>query len=150
MPINYHIDSQSELVYVLMEGEISMLELMNFITSIHTEQRDGSYDRLIVLRNSKCQLSGNDVAGVADFARRLHGTIARHRTAVVTSSPCEFGISRQYQLYRDSTLDNFNIFKDIEAATSWLGIDNLPSESSIVSGVFHKTKPSYDSVMAAG
>lgn len=138
------------MVFVLMEGEISASELKRHLTAVYTEQRDGSCDRLIVIRNSKCLLSGSDVARMAKFARKLHGFKARHRTAIVASSACEFGISWQYQLYSDASLDRFNIFRELNEATAWLGLDSVAVGSPIERCVVRTTEPLYDDSLAAG
>lgn len=138
------------MVFVLMQGEISTLQMMTFITDVNTEQRDGSYDRLIILKNTRCLLSGTDVAEIAEFAGKLNGSRGRHRTAVVVSTECEFGIVRQYQLYRDASPDRFYIFKELSEATAWLGLHDEAALSPIERGVLQARKPLYDGYMVAG
>lgn len=137
------------MVFVLMQGEISTLEMMTFITDVNAEQRDGRYDRLIILKNTRCLLSGTDVADIAEFAGKLNGSRTRHRTAVVVSTECEFGILRQYQLYRDASPDRFYIFKELNEATAWLGLDDEGALSPIERGVVQTRVPLNDGYMAA-
>jgi|TARA_Y100000310_G_scaffold335105_1_gene416342 hypothetical protein len=150
MSIEYQIDDRSEVVFVLMAGEISALEVMKFLTRVNAEQRDGRYDRLIMLRNTKCLLSGSEVAEIAEFAYKLHGSRARHCTAVVVSSACEFGIARQYQLYRDPPPDAFNIFKDLNEAVTWLELDSGSVSTPMGSNIFGIKEPLYHGNVAAG
>lgn len=138
------------MVFVLMQGEISTLQMMTFITDVNTEQRDGSYDRLIILKNTRCLLSGTEVAEIAEFTGKLNGSRARHRTAVVVSTECEFGIVRQYQLYRDASPDRFCIFKELNEATAWLGLDDESALNPVERGVLQTREPLYDGYMAAG
>jgi hypothetical protein len=149
MSIKYRIDDENQVVFVWMEGEISPLEVMSYLTSINSEQRDGTYDRLIMARETKCLLSGNEVASIAEFARKLNGTQAPHRTAIVASSTCEFGIARQYSLYRNCSFDTFNIFREVEEATSWLGLENVRFESPLES-VPSASEPVFDGIRAVG
>lgn len=150
MSINYQINNQRQMVFVLMQGEISTLQLMTFITDVNTEQRDDSYDRLIILKNTRCLLSGTEVAEIAEFAGKLNGSKARHRTAVVVSTECEFGIVRQYQLYRDASPDRFYIFKELSEATAWLGLQDEAALSPMERGVLQASGPLYDGRIAAG
>ena len=149
MSIKYRIDDDNQVVFVWMEGEISPLEVISFLTSVSSEQRDGTYDRLIMARETKCLLSGNEVASIAEFARKVNGSEALHRTAMVASSACEFGIARQYSLYRDCSFDTFNIFRDVEEATRWLGLESVPSEGPVES-VLTASEPVFEGFRVVG
>ena len=54
---------------------------------------------------------------------RYAGSDAGFRTAILTRKDQPYGIARMYQVFSDEGPENVKIFREMEEALEWLGID---------------------------
>lgn len=132
MPIKYRVDKKNQLLSAIMTGNVSSLEMLSYLRQIHSEPESEYFDRLVTLEDIKDFMSGQQIGNVALYENKLF----RHtdnRIALVASSDAEYGLSRQYQLYRDYPPDKLKVFRVRKDATDWLGqgecADDEPVES---------------------
>jgi hypothetical protein len=59
---------------------------------------------------------------------RLNPFWAGARRALVVTSDVVFGMARMYQILRDESPDELEIFREMDGALQWLGVDDEKAE----------------------
>lgn len=132
MPIKYRVDKKNQLLSAVMTGDVSSVEMLSYLRQIHSEPESEYFDRLVTLQDIKDFMSGQQIGNVALYENKLF----RHtdnRIALVASSDAEYGLSRQYQLYRDYPPDKLKVFRVRKEATDWLGQEECGDDEQVES-----------------
>ena len=120
MPIKYRVYREKQLLSAILSGDVSSVEMLSYLRKIRSEPNSDNLDRLVTFEDIKDFMTGEQIGNVAIYENRLFPQMG-NRIALVASSDAEYGLSRQYQLYRDHPPDKLKVFRDMKEATDWLG-----------------------------
>ena len=132
MPIKYRVDRKNQLLSAILTGNVSSLEMLSYLRQIHSEPDSENFDRLVTLEDIKDFMSGQQIGNVAIYENRLFQK-TESRIALVASSDAEYGLSRQYQLYRDYPPEKIKVFRIRKEATNWLGQEENAEDQQVES-----------------
>ena len=121
MPGSYLIDVASGVVYSRKWGVLTDEQIAAYSETLRADPRfDPGFRQIADFRElTDIRVSG---AGVREVAR--HNPFRRDaRRAFVVSSEEVFGLTRMFGSYTDSSGDAFRIFRAIEPAFEWIGLD---------------------------
>jgi hypothetical protein len=125
MTIKYKIIEDLKLVYVSTDGTLSFDDLMKHIVKL---SEDPKYKppmlKLVNYSNLEKYLLKTEEAEI--FSQKKASLTERflnEKCAFVVSSNLVYGMARHHQAYIDKNKIDTNIFRDLEEATKWLGID---------------------------
>ncbi len=119
MPVSYRIDSASQTIFWLMEGDVTDQELIDATRALwagHAPQ----YDRLIDATRA------NSALVTGDALRRIAAHVSRDRVkriALVGDQHDVYGMFRVFQAYLDDV--ECEIFSERTAALDWLAAQRL-------------------------
>jgi hypothetical protein len=124
MPIDYRIDSQRRLAEVEVRGRLRAQDLRDFEERVRGDPAYFSgIDELIDLRGA--DLSGLDTAPIRSLAAFFRDGRGQRevKVAIVACRDADYGLSRMYQALRGEERGPLEIFRSIEEARAWLGLD---------------------------
>jgi hypothetical protein len=124
MAWSYRIDPARRVVFSVFEGTVTDEELPAYAAALRADPDfEPSFSQLADTRGVvRLDVSGAAVGllvGVNPYG-------AGSRTAVVVSSDLAFGMARMYQIRRSSAPDEVEVFRDVNEARRWLGLDEEP------------------------
>ena len=126
MPAGYTIDLERSLVLSRGWGVLTDRELLAHVRALTADPR---------FAQNFCQLGDlRDVTDVQITAAtiremvRLNPFWAGARRALVVTSDVVFGMARMYQILRDESPDELEIFREMDGALQWLGVDDEKAE----------------------
>jgi len=126
MPGAYTIDLARSLVLSRGWGVVTDRELLAHVRALTADPRFAPHFRQLAdLRD------GTDMQVTASTIRemvRLNPFWAGARRALVVTSDVVFGMARMYQLLRDESPDELQIFRKVDDALQWLGIADAKEE----------------------
>ena len=120
MPITYTVDQQQNVVLVTWQGNVTGDEYRAHLrTMLQDPDALRAGKSLTDLTQANVLLSGAELnaIGNAEAAPRLAGR--QWKTAVLVSSPLNFGLARQYEMLSESESTDC-VFLDYAAALAWL------------------------------
>ena len=119
-PIRYRIDDARGLIFETWEGEISAVDLRNFLATYLDDPKVLELRRTLGdLRLAEIKFTGSDLMNIVSnvVIPRLRG--ASWKTAILVSKPVQYGVSRQWQVFAESFSED-SLFYDIDDAMTWL------------------------------
>ena len=120
MPIKFRVDRENRLLEAVLTGNVSSMEMLSYLRKIRAELDSDHFDQLVTFKDIKDFMTGQQIGNIAIYENRLFRHLD-NRIALVAKSDVEFGLSRQYQLYRDHPSDKLKVFRNLKDATDWLG-----------------------------
>lgn len=120
MPITYTVNTEQNFVQVTWRGDVTGEEYRAHLRKMLRDPDALRAGRSLTdLREANVLMSGAELnaIGNADAVPLLIGL--RWKTAVVVSSPLNFGLTRQYQIVSQSE-DTDCVFRDPDDALAWL------------------------------
>ena len=130
MPLRYKIVEGKKLVYVIGTGMVTFYELMHHIEKL---SQDPNYNapmkKLIDYRQIKyLDLSMQEQEVFAQKKAEFNTSYIGEKCAIVVPTDVGFGIARIHgALMDDSNIDTM-VFRDVNEALNWLGIDSDEGE----------------------
>ncbi len=121
MPANYRIDKSLGVVFTKGEGVLTTQEVL-----IHSQRLredpdfDPNYSQLIDVRAVQFVMS---IGEVAEIATQEDIFSEQSRRAFVGENNLAFGMSRMLQAYSESSSGEIEVFRDMDEARRWLGLD---------------------------
>lgn len=125
MPGSYRIDVTGGVVYSRAWGALTDAEVAAHGQALLADPRFDPGFRQIVdfLELTDIRLSG---AGVREIAR--HNPFRQDaRRAFVVASDEAFGLTRMFWMFTNSSADAFQIFRALEPAFEWIGLERTAS-----------------------
>jgi hypothetical protein len=114
-------DPAPNQVFVVVSGEVSMQEMMNFIAT-HRGGDERQFAFLFDVSDADVAISGEQVRQVAVFAAREARKGPMGPVAFISSNPGPFGMTRMYQAYSSAEgRRNVGVFHTLTEAQHWLG-----------------------------
>jgi len=126
MSIEYTVDRARELMVTVAEGRMSVDEVRRFVVEIVEDPATDGCDELVILRDVDLQdISSDDVRGLAQHSTEITRS-QDFKTAVVAPRDADFGLFRMYEAFRNRPEGMIAVFRNVEEAMVWLGVDELP------------------------
>jgi hypothetical protein len=125
MAISYRYDPDSRTVYIELSGELPEAALVDAARKMSSDPAiPPEHRELVDLRG----LVATDVtpAALRQVARIFAATDTRperSRVAIVAPGDLFFGLSRMYEAYRDASGLPLRVFRTLEEARAWLGLE---------------------------
>ena len=121
MPVTYHIDKATNILFAKASGELTAEDIQVFRrAAVEDPDFDPHLDTIFdFLDITGLQLSGDEVRELTHSAI-FH---ERSRRALVVPSKVMFGVSRMYSLYIRAESDVMKVFYDMKDARRWLGLE---------------------------
>ena len=117
MGIDTRFDSKTGIFWLVLEGEIDFAEVMQTLTDLYTTE---AYPRRIWdVRRSRSHFSRDEMATLAAALRHL-GRNRRVRSALLTATDLQFGLSRSLQPRLGGGGVSLGVFKTEEEAVAWV------------------------------
>ena len=125
MTIKHKIIEDLKLVYAVTDGTLNFEDLMNHIEAL---SKDPNYNspmlKLVDYRNLKeYGLSTKEAEIFSIKKASLTERFLHEKCAFIVPSDLVFGMIRHHQAFIDENKIDTKIFRDLEEATKWLGID---------------------------
>jgi hypothetical protein len=126
MPCAYTIDLARSLVLSRGWGEVTDRELLAHVRALTADPRFArNFHQFIDLRDvTDVQITASTIREMV----KLNPFGAGARRAVVVTSDVVFGMARMYQILRDESPDEFEIFRKLDDALRWLEIIDAKEE----------------------
>ena len=124
MPITYTIDKHSRFIHRVVSGIVTSDEILANITEIlqHPAYQPGMKS-LTDLRATQHYASPQEVRQIANFILGQSEKVQGGKAAVVVSQDVSFGMVRMLELLTESSPLSIGVFKDLQEAYEWLGIE---------------------------
>jgi hypothetical protein len=135
MALNYHIEKKHRLVLITGFGVIGPNEIVaNRETLLSDPDFDPSFDALVDFTQVQETLLNSDV--LRTLSREPLFSRASRIAVVPTLLPGNmalFGMARMYETYREVSNmgDHLRVFKTLEGAREWLGVEEPPSQEGL-------------------
>lgn len=125
MALKYKILEDLKLVYAEAVGTLSFDDLKNHINSLSKDPRYHSpMLKLVDYRKlEEYALTTKEAETFSRIKASLTRRFTKERCAFVVPSDLVFGMIRHHQAFIDEGEIDTEIFRDIDAAKKWLGID---------------------------
>ncbi|PRP93161.1 hypothetical protein ENSA5_44280 [Enhygromyxa salina] len=122
MPVEWNIDEDARLTTVRVDGPLTLTIGRETLAALYAEPGYHSpMASLWDLRKAQLDPRPGEVQQFVEFIRTHRGARGTDQTALVVARPADFGISRMYQAYAETTLDfPVRVFLDLDEARAWL------------------------------
>ncbi len=121
MPVSYRIDKSKKIVFADATNELTSEDIRTYRRSVLDDPDfDPHFDHLFNFNGvTEVRMIGDEVRTLAeDTIFHKHA-----RKAHVVPNEVMFGISRMFSLYLSSEPDELQVFRDVDEARRWLGLD---------------------------
>jgi hypothetical protein len=120
MPIHYFRDQADNSLITTAEGAVTFEDIN---AHLDLEERNGDLNRpeLIDARNASTNITAEQVRHLAHRAAAMLSRVRLGPSALVTNDDVVFGMARMYSVFAEGAGAVVEVFRDIDAATRWLG-----------------------------
>ena len=122
MPAKYRIDTSLGVVFTTGEGVVTKQEILAHGQRLREDPDfDPNYNQIIDVRKAmKIEVSAGELPAIA----KLENIFSEHSLrAIVAESDLKFGMGRMIEGYSESSDGQIAVFRDMEEARRWLGLD---------------------------
>jgi len=121
MPITYRIDPERRVVYLEVDGLLSVEEVQSYRRRLTTDPGYSPfYDRMIDARNVSSRIAPADIRRLADIIRLDDQGNKPSRRAVVLQDAAKLGLMQVFQAYTRGNPAEYRVFQSVEDAERWL------------------------------
>lgn len=123
----YHIDTARGVLYWKASGSFTLQELLEALSEVmdHPDYHPGMKS-LNDLREITLAFATPEVQTLAGLLAERSSVIGEGKVAVVLTHDAAYGMGRAFQVYAESCSAEIQVFRDMQAACDWLGIE-LPA-----------------------
>jgi len=124
-PIEYEVDPKTGVILSRGFGALGDEDVLRHVARVWNElQTTRDADELLDLREATLDgVSRAALGRAADLARRVAGGPTRARLAIVVATDVTYGVARMYELMSDESVLSVRVFRSLEEARGWLGLD---------------------------
>lgn len=126
MSTYYEIDPHQRCAFLRFEGAIDDELLAATFRALYEDPRHlPGYDELSDLRGADViRLTGGGLRQLAELVEsRLQGRCDGFRSAIVAPADLSFGMARVYEAHAADPLERVMVFRELEQAHAWLGVE---------------------------
>jgi len=129
MPIEYDIDEHRRLVLVTGTGVVTHDDVLEHLAELSEDDRyQAPMKKLIDYRDvSDIQISTDASVVIAATKKKLSERFAGEKCAFVASKDAVFGTARVHEARVEGAGISTSVFRDIEAAMTWLEVNPTPA-----------------------
>ncbi|MFT6557145.1 hypothetical protein [Sneathiella sp.] len=121
MSAEYRIDLSNGIIFSKGEGVLTTQEIRTHNKRLREDPDfDPNYNQLIEIRVTQFAIPEEDVKKIAAQEDIFSGQSKR---AFVAETDYAFGMCRMLQIYSDSSGAHSEVFRDMDEARRWLGLD---------------------------
>lgn len=125
MPISYEINKEEELIYTTASGSLDDADIAGFKQKLLSDPdySPGMKELSDLRAVDEFRVT---IAGISRFAGMDEESVEmvkEHRLAIVATEDVIFGMARMYQLQTEKAKPNVQIFRDLQPAREWLGLE---------------------------
>ena len=131
MPISYRIVPSERLVSTKAEGTLTDADIFDHKRRLAADSEfvPGMLELSDVRAVSELEVTPEGIRRFAAFDKSRSDSNDAHRLAIVASEDFIFGMARMYQIQAPGDEDEaVGVFRTIEEARRWLGLDGRPSD----------------------
>ena len=130
MPLRYKIIANKRLVYVVGTEIVTIDDLVENIKELSEDPLYTAPMRKLVdyRRLEKIELSMKESEIFAQEKERRKRVFDHEQCAIVAPKDVNFGIARMHTSLMNQSTMTAKVFRDLEDARAWLGIEKLSSE----------------------
>lgn len=130
MPVNYTIDSATQVIHTRMVGRLEADDVRRHFDELLADPSCPA--RLFVLLDAM-QLTTVPTTAMIELTRDMvekgRKRLKLEAVAVAASNPAHFGMFRMSQVLLESVLGPTQVFRDLPAARAWLETKRSPGRS---------------------
>jgi hypothetical protein len=131
MPISFTFYAEHELFLSKWEGDISDSDLLQSYKQLFNRDKyKPGFHQITDIRNA--DMSGVTSKGLRQLSimveEHLSGKCEEFKTALTAPKDREFGFSRMYEMLSDESPEKVMVFRGIDDALKWLGIEEISIE----------------------
>ncbi len=125
MPISYRIDTERGLIHTTVTETITIDELIAHKTALLADGqfRPGLRELSDVRGVTNLALGAPEIRRLASFDADHAAELGDYRLALVVPEDAVFGMARMYQQITEAHLPGIGVFRSVEQAVEWLGLD---------------------------
>jgi hypothetical protein len=125
MPISYEIDEARGLVHTTASGTLTDSDILQLKARLVADPRWRSTMRELsdVRAIDKLEVTAEGVQSMMLRDQSDAAALASYRLAIVVSKEVAYGMARMYQILTERTVPHVGVFRDMEEARSWLGVN---------------------------
>ncbi len=128
MPISFKLYEEHELFLSKWVGEISDSDLLQSYKQLFdNEKYKPGFDEIADTRNAN--IAGVTSEGLMSLfimvQQNISGKCESFKTAVIAPKDLEFDMARIYEVFSDDSNENVMVFRSIDSALNWLGIEGI-------------------------
>lgn len=126
MPVLYRIHSSLQIVHTTIDGPLETSAFRSYSEQLKSDPGfDPAFNHVIEFHYRGDSSDGVTAAQVFSY---LVPPISRVQMAIVAPRDLEFGISRRFQVIYELSDEAFAVFRSLDDALTWLGIDDPQPE----------------------
>jgi hypothetical protein len=121
MPHQIKLNEELGVVVVRHDGKIDITELRQVLDELVA--LPGFQPGLKVVsdfRGSETPLTGDEIRGLAEYARRAHHAVGTTKWAIIASNTLTYGLARMYSALNQDFDVTIHVFHDLEELNGWL------------------------------
>lgn len=117
MPFTHVFDAATNIVRTSAQGLVRFDDLAAHLQAL-MDAGVARVPQLIDARDAQHELSASDIRRLVELVSHLQA--AYRRTALVVSTPMDFGMARMYGALAEKVDPDFSVFRDLGEAEAWL------------------------------
>jgi hypothetical protein len=120
MPFTYVFDAATNIVRTSAQGLVRFDDLAAHLQAL-MDAGVARVPQLIDARDAQHDLSASDIRRLVELVSHLQAAYGfSRRTALVVSTPMDFGMARMYGALAQKVDPDFSVFRDLGEAEAWL------------------------------
>jgi hypothetical protein len=124
VPIEHRYDAENRTLFIEVSGEITEAELMDGARKLASDPSvPAGHRELVDLSRAQTGVSPATLRHVAAVFAAADRKPEESQVAIYAPGDLFFGLARMYEAFRASSSVRIRIFRTLDEARAWLGID---------------------------
>ena len=125
MPMTYVIDRHTHLVRITGTGVLTDEEMIQCVLDLRGDPAlEPDMSTLSDMRDIEVAFTEQGIKTMVEVMKQTSELRKKAKAAIVVGSDLAFGMGRMFEMRADESVDpSFMIFRDMDAAREWLGIE---------------------------
>lgn len=119
MNMTFKITKIQDILVVFIKGNPGVDDIKHILDQTQNASGYSHSSRLWDFRESNFSFSQNEVLDIASYASEADSQSSK--VAILVKEDLSFGVSRIYEVFRQTNLTEINVFRDKAEAVAWLG-----------------------------
>lgn len=125
MPITYEINKEQGVIYTTATGSLDDTDIAAFKQKLTSDPdyRPGMKELSDVRGVDEFRVTAAGISRFAGMDEDSEDMVKEHRLAIIATEDVIFGMARMYQFQTEKSKPNVQIFRDLQQAREWLGLE---------------------------